>query len=137
MSFIDLKIIRPILAEAETIAIVGLSPKKDRPSNMVGRYLQAEGYTILPVNPGQKEILGRQCYPDLTAIKQPVAIITIFRKSDQVGPIVDAAITIGPRLIWMQEGVVNTTAAMTARQAGIAVVMDQCIKTVHQHLKPF
>ena len=130
----DLPAIKKLLATAKTIAVVGLSPKESRPSNMVARYLIDAGYTVIPVNPGQEEILGLDCYPDLSSIPTPVDIVDIFRRSEDVPPIVDEAIAIGAKAIWMQEGVIHTEAARTAKAAGLVVVMDRCLKTVHHHL---
>lgn len=117
------------------VAVVGLSPKPDRPSNMVARYLLAQGFPVLPVNPGQHEILGRPCYPDLDAIGRPVDIVVIFRRSDQVLPVVEAAINCGAGTVWMQEGVRNREAALLAEAAGLTVIMDRCIKTDHEQLR--
>ena len=130
----DLPAIKKLLATARTIAVVGLSPKESRPSNMVARYLIAAGYTIIPVNPGQEEILGLNCYPDLGSIPVPVDIVDIFRRSEDVPPIVAESIAIGAKAVWMQEGVIHAEAARTARAAGLLVVMDRCIKTVHHGL---
>ncbi len=130
----DLPAIHTLLTAAKTIAMVGLSPKESRPSNMVARYLIEAGYTVIPVNPGQEEILGLPCYPNLAAIPTPVDIVDIFRRSEDVPPIVAEAIAIGAKAIWMQEGVIHTDAARTAKAAGIVVVMDRCIKTVHHNL---
>jgi len=130
----DLTAIKKLLATARTIAVVGLSPKETRPSNMVARYLLAAGYTIIPVNPGQEEILGLDCYPDLGSIPVPVDIVDIFRRSEDVAPIVAEAIAVGAKAVWMQEGVVHAEAARTAKAAGLLVVMDRCIKTVHHGL---
>lgn len=123
-----------ILTASRTIAIVGLSPKEHRPSNQVARYLKAAGYTIIPVNPGQQEILGEACYPDLETIPCQVDIVDIFRKPAEVLPIVEAAIRIGAKTIWMQLGVTNEEAAAMATAAGLSVVMDRCLKIDHQNL---
>ena len=130
----DLPAIKKLLATAKTIAVVGLSPKESRPSNMVARYLIEAGYTVIPVNPGQKKILGLDCYPDLAAIPTPVDIVDIFRRSEDVPPIVAEAIAIGAKAIWMQEGVTHAEAARTAQAAGLMVVMDRCLKTAHRNL---
>ena len=130
----DLPAIKRLLATAKTIAVVGLSPKESRPSNMVARYLIEAGYTVIPVNPGQEEILGQLCYPDLASIPGPVEIVNIFRRSEDVPPIVAEAIAIGAKSIWMQEGVIHAEAARTAKAAGLVVVMDRCLKTVHYDL---
>ena len=130
----DLPAIKKLLATARTIAVVGLSPKESRPSNMVARYLLEAGYTVIPVNPGQEEILGLDCYPDLSSIPIPVDIVDIFRRSEDVPPIVAEAIAVGAKAVWMQEGVIHAEAAQTAKAAGLVVVMDRCIKTVHHDL---
>lgn len=125
-----------LLAESKTVAIVGLSPKEQRPSNMVGHYLINNGYTIYPVNPGQTEILGQVSYSDVTSLPCSVDIIDIFRKSRDVLPLVQEIIKLPelPRAIWMQQGVVNEEAADLARSHGILVIMDRCIKVDHQNL---
>lgn len=123
--------IRVILEATRTIAVVGLSPKENRPSNMVARYLLAAGFVVIPVNPGQSEILGRPCYPNLAAISLPVDLVNIFRRSPDVPPVVDEAIGIGAKSIWMQEGVLHHEAAARAQEAGLAVIMDRCIKVDH------
>ncbi|MEW6594965.1 MAG: CoA-binding protein [Thermodesulfobacteriota bacterium] len=131
---VDLNQIRHLLATSRTVAVVGLSPKEARPSNMVARYLISAGFKVIPVNPGQETILGLPCYPDLASIPEPVDIVDIFRKADEVGPVVDEAVAIGARAVWMQEGVVNEAAAAKAKAAGLFVVMDRCIKTDHELL---
>ena len=130
----DLPAIKKLLTTAKIIAMVGLSPKESRPINMVARYLIEAGYTVIPVNPGQTEILGLPCYPDLGSIPGPVDIVDIFRRSEDVPPIVAEAIAIGAKAIWMQEGVIHAEAARSAKAAGLMVVMDRCIKTVHYDL---
>jgi predicted CoA-binding protein len=126
--------IRRILQESKTIAVVGLSPKMHRPSHQVARYLIQAGYNIIPVNPGQDAILGLTCYPDLRAIPAPVDLVDIFRRPEAVTPIVEDAIAIGARYIWMQEGIVNREAAAKAEAAGLAVIMDRCTKIDHMNL---
>jgi len=135
MLFDDLGALRKLLTESRTIAVVGLSPKEARPSNEVARYLLAQGYRVIPVNPGQNEILGLPCYPSLADVPGPVEIVDIFRRSEEVGAIVAEAIAIGAKAVWMQEGVVNEEAAQAARAAGLVVVMDRCLKTVHEELR--
>ena len=130
----DLVPVRQLLAQSRTIAVVGLSPKASRPSNMVARYLLAAGFRVIPVNPGQDTILGLPCHHDLASVPEPVDIVDIFRRAEEVEPIVEAAIAIGAKAVWMQEGIVNEAAAAKARQAGLVVVMDSCIKTVHEQL---
>jgi len=126
--------IRRILSDSRTIAVVGLSPKPHRPSHQVARYLMAAGYTIIPVNPGQETILGLPCYPNLRAIPMPVDLVDIFRRPETVLPVVEDAIAIGARFIWMQEGIVNEEAAAKAEAAGLAVIMDRCTKIDHLNL---
>lgn len=128
--------ISQLLKTASTIAIVGLSPKDNRPSNMVCRYLVAAGYTVYPINPGQNEILGMECYPSLGTLPFSLDIINIFRKSEDVLPIVEEALTLHPlpKAIWMQQGVSNEEAAVLARNKGILVVMDRCIKIDHENI---
>ncbi len=130
----DLAQIRHLLTTSRTIAVVGLSPKESRPSNRVARYLISAGFRVIPVNPGQETILGLPCYPDLASIPEPVDIVDLFRRAEEVGPVVDEAIAIGAKAVWMQEGVVNAAAAATAKAAGLTVVMDRCIKTDHEQL---
>jgi uncharacterized protein len=128
---ISLPEITAILQTCRTIAVVGLSPKENRPSHQVARYLLAAGYTIIPVNPGQSRILAQPCYQSLTAIPAPVELVNVFRRASEVPPIVDEAIAIGARVIWMQQGIVHEEAARKARQAGLAVIMDRCLQTDH------
>jgi len=128
------KEIGSLLRQARTIAIVGLSPKEDRPSHMVGRYLLDAGYSLFPVNPGQSEILGLKCYPDLVSIPVHIDIVDIFRRSEDVYPIVEEAVKIGAGAIWMQLGIVNQEAAEFARRHGLQTVMDRCIKVDHSTL---
>lgn len=127
-----------ILTQYRQVAVVGLSPRPDRPSHEVALYLKEHGYEIVPVNPTATQILGLRCYPDLRSIPGPVEVVDIFRHSEEVGPIVDEAIAIGAKAVWMQDGVVNEGAAAKARQAGLKVVMDQCMmrehhRTEHRH----
>ncbi len=123
-----------IFASMSSIAVVGFSPKEQRPSHIVGKYLMDAGYTVYPVNPGVSEILGHVCYPDLASIPHPVDVVDIFRRSEDVLPIVEAAIAIGAETVWMQQGIVNTEAAALAEKAGLKVVMDRCIKIDHANL---
>jgi hypothetical protein len=123
--------IKKILSQSKTIAVVGLSQKPNRPSNDVARYLMDAGYTIIPVNPGQSEILGQKCYASLLEIPQKVDVVDIFRRPEEVGPVVDQAIEIGAKVVWMQEGIVNEQAAAAARAAGLTVIMDRCLKVDH------
>ncbi len=123
-----------LLKKYRNIAIVGLSPKKNRPSNQVAVYLMEAGYNIIPVNPGQQEILGKKCYPDLESIPEPIEIVDIFRRPEDLPPIVESAIKIGAKVIWMQQGIVNEDAAAIAKKAGLTVVMDRCLKVDHLNL---
>lgn len=127
----SLERLQTIFAEMNTIAVVGLSPKEKRPSNQVARYLLQAGYTIIPVNPGQDEILGRKCYPNLHSIEGQVEVVDIFRRADQVEPVVRDAISIGARVVWMQQGIVNEQAAALAEGAGLTVIMDRCLQVDH------
>ena len=122
-----------ILASARTIAVVGLSDKPDRESHMVARYLQANGYRVIPVNPAVAEVLGERSYPDLVSIPPEIAIdvVDIFRKPEFIPAIVDAAIARGARVVWMQLGLADNAAAQRARAAGLEVVMDRCMKVEH------
>ena len=126
--------IRELLKSSRTIAVVGLSPKESRPSNMVGRYLQERGYKVIPVNPGQKEILGEVCYPDLESVKERIDIVNIFRRPEDTPPIVEQAVAAGAKAVWMQQGVVNEDAAGLAREGGLVCIMDFCIKIEHARL---
>jgi len=129
-----MKGVAEILAEARTIAVVGLSHKRFRPSHGVAEYLQRAGFRIIPVNPRETEVLGERSYPDLEAVEEPVDIVDIFRRSEYVPEIVEAAIRKGVKLVWMQEGVVHEEAARRAREAGLAVVMDRCILKDHRRM---
>jgi predicted CoA-binding protein len=123
--------IRDIL-KLKTIAVVGLSPKPERPSHRVAAYMQSQGYRIIPVNPGQKEILGEKCYSSLKEIPDAVDVVDVFRSPEHVPPFVDEAIDIKAKALWLQDGVVNEKAATKAEEAGLLVVMDDCILRQHQ-----
>ncbi len=120
--------IKRILLENKTIAVVGLSPKWNRPSHFAAKYMKEHGYKIIPVNPGYDQILGEKCYKSLLDIPEPVDIVDIFRRSKDVPPIVEDAIEIGAKVVWMQLTVVNEEAAQRARDAGLEVVMNRCVK---------
>jgi predicted CoA-binding protein len=126
--------IKQILLGARTVAVVGLSPKGNRPSHQVASYLIAAGYTVIPVNPGQIEILGQKCYPNLDDIPVPVDVVDIFRTPSEVLPVVEAAVRIKAKVVWMQLDIVSREAAAVAENAGLVVVMDRCIKTDHMNL---
>ena len=117
-------VIEEQLTNSKTIAVVGLSPDPERPSHYVARYLQEQGYRVIPVNPLLQEVLGEKCYPDLGSVPEPVDMVDIFRRSEHVGPIVESAIAIGAKYVWMQDGVVNEEAAASARSAGLSVGME-------------
>jgi predicted CoA-binding protein len=119
---------------AKTIAVVGLSSRRSRASHGVSEYMQRSGYRIIPVNPNETEVLGEPAYPNLDAIAEPVDIVNIFRRSEFVPAIVDAAIRIRARAVWMQEGVLHEGAAAMAKAAGLSVVMDRCILKEHSRL---
>lgn len=115
-----------ILHRWRAVAVVGMSPDPARPSHSVSAFLKRRGYTIIPVNPRISEVLGEIAYPDLRSIPFPVEIVDIFRRSEHVGPIVDDAIAIGAKAVWMQLGVIDEAAARRARAAGLEVAMDRC-----------
>ena len=124
-----------ILKNSRTVAIVGVSPKEDRPSYRVASYLKSQGYDMIPVNPACSEVLGETSYPDLLSLPRPVDVVDIFRRSEDVPPIVEQAIRIKAKVVWMQEGIVNEAAARMAQQAGLKVVMDHCMRKEHLRFK--
>jgi len=126
--------IAALLRSAKTIAVVGLSNKRWRPSYGVSEYMQRAGYRIIPVNPEIGEVLGEKCYPDLESAPGPIDIVNIFRRSEAAPEIVEAAIRIGAKAVWMQEGVIHQAAAARARAAGLFVVMDRCLLKEHRRL---
>jgi len=125
-----------ILRTFHRIAVVGISDRPERPSHYVSRYLIDVGYDVVPVNPLLARVLDRPCHPDLLAIPEPVEVVDVFRRSALVPPVVDDAIAIGAKAIWMQDGVVHAAAAAKARAAGLLVVMDRCMLRDHQALGP-
>ena len=128
--------LRALLREARTVAVVGLSPKPERPSHGVARYLQRAGYRIVPVNPGHDEILGERSYRTLAdaARDHAIDIVDVFRRSELAGAVVDEAIAIRPKLVWLQLGVVDEAARARAEGAGISIVMDRCLAIDHRRL---
>jgi len=126
--------IEEILRECRKIAVVGLSPKESRDSNKVARYLMEQGYEIVPINPGQREILGKTCYGSLKDIPFHVDMADLFLNPTRVPPVVDQAIDMGVQAIWMQLGVVHNEAAQKAEKAGIRVIMNVCIMKEHEKL---
>lgn len=126
--------IKEILKRAKNIAVVGLSDKPGRDSHRVAAYLKARGYRIFPVNPTIEEALGERSYPGLEGIPEPIDVVDIFRALEHVPPIVESAIAIGAKVVWMQLGVVNEGAAEKARASGLTVVMDRCMMQEHKRL---
>ena len=127
--------IRELLKTARVIAVVGLSNRKYRPSFSVSEYMQRAGYRIIPVNPNETSVLGEKAYASLEDVPGEIDIVDIFRRSEFVPEIVEQAIRMGAKSIWMQEGVVHEEAAARARAAGLIVVMDRCILKEHQRLR--
>ena len=123
-----------ILNDYRIIAMVGLSPDPNRPSHRVAKYLINQGYKVIPVNPDAQEILGTRSYSNVSSIPETIEIVDIFRRSEEVMPIVDEAIKVGAKAVWMQEGVVNEEAASKAQDAGLLVVMDRCMLKEHKRL---
>lgn len=129
----DPKTIETILNECRTIAVVGLSSNPARPSYDVARYLQRNGYRIIPVNPNESEVLGERAYPNLANVPEKIDLVDIFRRSEEAGDHVDEAIRLGVKGVWMQDGVIDEAAAARAFDAGLLVVMDDCI--LRQHVR--
>jgi len=126
--------LKDILASSNTVASVGLSSNPQKESYGVVSYLHGQGYKIIPVNPSAAEIMGEKAYPSLSDIPDKVDVVQIFRKPEDVPPVVDEAIKIGAKVVWMQEGVVNHEAAKKAEEAGLKVVMDTCMRAAHRYL---
>lgn len=126
--------LKRLFETVRTIAVVGCSPKPERPGHYVAKYLQDLGYRIIPVNPGQTEILGERCYASLRDIPEPVDMVDCFRRAEDIPPVVEDAIAIGAKFVWMQLGIVNEDAARRAMEAGIEVVMDRCPKIDYPRL---
>ncbi|MEE9247933.1 MAG: CoA-binding protein [Dehalococcoidia bacterium] len=120
--------VQEIIEKCKTVAVVGLSPQPSRDSYAVAQYLQSQGYRIIPVNPRIEEVLGEKSYPDLKSIPEPVDVVDVFRRPEEALPLVEQAVEIGARAVWMQKGVVNQEAAALARAAGLMVVMDMCLE---------
>ena len=130
----DIAGLRRILMDNRVIAVVGLSANSNRPSYFAAKYMLEHGYTIIPVNPGQSEILGQKCYPSLREIPQRVDMVDCFRKSEDIPPLAEEAIAIGARVLWLQLGVSNPPATQRAAEAGLEVVIDRCVKIEHARL---
>lgn len=129
-----MRTIEKVLRESQTVAVVGLSPRPNRPSHGVAAYLQDNGYRIVPVNPLVEEVLGERSYPDLEAIPFPVELVDVFRRSEEVPAVVEQAIRAGARAVWLQLGVIHHEAAARAAEHGLDVVMDRCTAIEHRAL---
>ncbi len=130
----DISTLRRILREHRRVAVVGLSADWHRPSHFVAKYLQQHGYRVVPVNPRYEQVLGERCYARLEDIPEPIDMVDVFRRSEDVGAIADSAIAIGAKCLWQQIGVKNEAAAAKARAAGLDVVLDRCVKIEHARL---
>jgi len=127
----DIKDLRRILVDFKRVAMVGLSDDWSRPSNFAAKYLLDHGFEVIPVNPKYDAILGQKCYADLRDIPTPVDIVDLFQRVERVPPFVDQSIEIGARVVWMQLGIVHEESAQKARDAGLEVVMDRCMKSLN------
>ena len=130
----DIRTLRRILHDYKRVAMVGLSADWYRPSNFAAKYLLDRDFEVIPVNPRYDEILGQKCYPDLASIPTPVDLVDLFQRPDRIPPFVDQAIEIGAKAVWMQLGIVHEEAAQKARDAGLEVVMDRCMKIEYARL---
>lgn len=128
------QMMKEILLSARTIASVGLSSNPEKESFWIVKYLQDQGYRIIPINPTADEILGEKAYPDLESVPEKIDVVQVFRKPEDVPPVVDSAIQVGAKVVWMQEGIVHKEAAQKAREAGLQVVMDACMRVTHRRL---
>lgn len=126
--------LRALLGDARTVAVVGLSSRPDRPSFEVAEYLQERGYTIVPVNPAETEVLGEHAYPSLLALPEPVDVVDVFRRADETPEIARQAVTIGAKVLWLQDGIVNEEAYRVATEGGLDVIMGVCIKRTRERL---
>lgn len=128
------KEMKEILLSAKTIASVGLSSNQEKESYWIASYLREQGYRIIPVNPTATEILGEKAYPDLSSVPEKVDVVQVFRKPEDVPPVVDEAMQIGAKVVWMQEGISHEESAQKARAAGLQVIMDACMRATHRRL---
>ena len=128
------KDMKEILLSTKTIASVGLSGNEAKESYWIASYLKDQGYRIIPVNPTATEILGEKAYPDLESVPEKIDVVQVFRRPEDVPPVVEGAIKAGAKVVWMQEGIVNEAAAQKARDAGLQVVMDACMRATHRRL---
>ena len=120
--------------QMKTIAVVGMSPKLERPSHYVSMYMKEQGYNIIPVNPGHNEISGMKSFPSLLDIPQTIDVVDVFRRSEYVLPIVESAVTVGAKALWLQDGVINEDGSALAEKAGLLVVMNDCMLRRHQQM---
>ena len=120
--------------QMKTIAVVGMSPKPERPSHYVAMYMKEQGYNIIPVNPGHNEISGMKSFPSLLDIPQTIDVVDVFRRSEYVLPIVESAVTVGAKALWLQDGVINEDGSALAENAGLLVVMNDCMLRRHQQM---
>ena len=130
----DDQMMKNILQSAKTIASVGLSSNPAKESFGIAAYLKGQGYRVIPVNPTTAEVFGETSYPDLESVPENIDVVQVFRKPEDVPPVVDSAIKVGAKVVWMQEGIVNEEAAQKAREAGLQVVMDACMRVTHRRL---
>jgi predicted CoA-binding protein len=128
------EMMKDILLSSKTIASVGLSSNPGKESYGIVQYLKSQGYRVIPVNPTVEEILGEKSYPDLESVPEKIDVVQVFRKPEDVPPVVESAIKVGAKTVWMQEGIVNQEAAEAAREAGLQVVMDACMRATHRRL---
>ncbi len=130
----DIQTLRRVLRENKTIAVVGLSAKWHRPSFFAAKYLKDHGYEIIPVNPNYDEILGQRCYPSLLDVEQPIDVVDVFQRSEAVMPFAEQAVQIGAKVLWLQLGVTNEAAEKHAREHGLDVIVDRCMKIEYARL---
>ena len=128
------QMMKDILLSTKTIASVGLSSNTEKESYWIVSYLKEQGYHVIPVNPTATEILGEKAYPDLGSVPEKIDVVQVFRRPEDVPPIVEDAIKVGAKVVWMQEGIVNEEAARRGREAGLQVVMDACMRATHRRL---
>jgi uncharacterized protein len=132
----NVEVIKRILNECRTIAVVGLSSNSYRPSHGVAEYMQRKGYKVIPVNPNETQVLGEKAYPALDKVAEKIDLVDVFRRSEEAGAVVDDAIRIKAKAVWLQEGVIDEAAAMRARKAGLLVVTDKCwLKEYARYIK--
>jgi predicted CoA-binding protein len=120
-----------IYEETSTIAVVGLSSNEHKPANIVPRYLQEQGYRIIPVNPREESLLGERSYPSLSDVQEPVDLVLVFRPAEEAPALAEAAVELGARTLWLQDGIVSEAARAIAEDAGVTVLMDMCMGRTH------